>query len=147
MASADERASAIYDQALVDEATAAGSRVPGYARRAALRAMHAFAAQPATVVEREVSDARLADALDAMAMRTPQLEWQTCLREVAVAIRRAVGIAGAQASGGISGKKAGVIAVDDPLAFNVCPRAACGSEDIEVGPGSTARCNTCGVRW
>lgn len=32
-------------------------------------------------------------------------------------------------------------------AFDVCPRAACLSEDIEVGPGNTARCNVCGVRW
>lgn len=33
------------------------------------------------------------------------------------------------------------------LGFDVCARDACRSEDIEVGPGDTARCNTCGVRW
>jgi hypothetical protein len=31
--------------------------------------------------------------------------------------------------------------------YAACPRAACRGTDIDVGPGATAYCNTCGVRW
>ena len=33
------------------------------------------------------------------------------------------------------------------LPLEICPRADCRSTDVEIGPGVTARCNACGVRW